>query len=164
MAGLTTARTDHLASRDFDRIANELRAAADRKLQRRVAYAIAKIARPIGREVLEEGASEMPQRGGLADRVAASKVGVSSWFRGQTSFIAIRFRNSIRLKGLNRGYLRHPVFADSAETRDEWTWVSQSVPGQAFTKALQKRQTAVRGAAVAAAQDVLHDVARSVKG
>lgn len=46
--------------------------------------------------------------------------------------VAVRFgskRASNAALANRKGLIRHPVYADGALTRKEWTWVNQSVPG-----------------------------------
>lgn len=155
--GLRTEGAD-----DFDRIARALKEAADKDLQKAVSGALRDVAKPLGVEVLEEAADEFPHAGGFAAYLAnKGKVLVSNNLRGRVAATEVIFRNKgVQFGSLNKGHLRHPVWARSTETRREWTWVDQNVPSGAFTRAFEKRASRAREAALEAAQGVLDQVAR----
>jgi hypothetical protein len=72
----------------------------------------------------------LPKRGGLAAQIAASKIGVRRYNAGRYPGVRLVARNAYGLARKDRGKLRHPVFADQSQTRDEWTWVDQDIrPG-----------------------------------
>lgn len=141
---------------DLDRIAAALREAGDRDLQKQVSAALRTEAKPLGQEVIRQGADEMPRRGGFADRVRGqSRVGVSNSLRGRTASVQVLLKNKgADLRSLDRGILRHPVFGNRG------AWVAQSVPGQTFSRAFEAQVDKARDAAVKGAQAALDDVAR----
>lgn len=141
---------------DLQRVADALKAAADRDLQKRISAAMRDIAKPLGQDVLEEGAAELPSRGGLSAYVASKgRIGVSNSLRGRTASVTLALRNrGVRFAAMDRGLLRHPVFGNRS------VWVGQSLPAGMFSKAFEKRADEVRPRLVKAAQDALNDVAR----
>lgn len=149
---------------DLQRLADALKEAADKDLQKQVSAAIRGEAKPLGQRVLRRGAEQMPHRGGLAERVAAlGRVGVSNSLRGRVASVQVLLRNKgVDLKAMDAGFVRHPVFARSTQTRKEWTWRRQDVPAGAFTKAFEAGAAEVRDAALRGAQAALDDVARKV--
>lgn len=143
---------------DLQRVADALKEAGDKDLQKRVSAAIRTEAKPLGLRVLHRGAEKMPQRGGLADRVAGmGRVGVSSALRGRVASVQVILRNKgVDLKAMDAGVLRHPVFGNRQ------AWVRQSVPARAFSDAFDAEAAQVQQAVNKAAQDTLDDVARKV--
>lgn len=140
---------------DLQRVADALKQAADKDLQRATSAALRVEAKPLGLRVLRAGAEEMPRRGGLADRVGSlGSVGVSSALRGRSASVSVLLRNKgVDLKSMDAGFVRHRVFGRGP-------WVRQRVPAGAFRRAFEAEAAEVREKAVKAAQGVLDDVAR----
>lgn len=123
-----------VSAEDYRRLAEKL-TKVDRKVARVMRKRLREAAGPIGRHVLEGGISKMPRRGGLqAYLVATSPVRTSVRRSGVDVWMGSKKKSQLAL--LNRGLLRHPVFADSRKTRKEWTWHTQPVPDAAFDEAL----------------------------
>jgi hypothetical protein len=143
-------------SDDLQRVANALKEAGDRDLQKQVSSALRGVAKPLGERVLQRASGKMPRRGGLAERVAGmGRVGVSSSLRGRVASVQVILRNKgVDLKAMDAGFVRHPVFGN------RHAWARQTVPARAFTEAFEAESAEVQKAATKAAQDVLDDVAR----
>ena len=144
---------------DLQKVADALKDAADKDLQKQVSAALRTEAKPLGAKALARGAEQMPHRGGLAERVAGmGRVGVSSALRGRIASVSVILRNKgVDLKSMDAGVLRHPVYARAGQPR---TWVRQSVPAGAFRRAFDAEADDARKAATKATQNVLDDVAR----
>jgi hypothetical protein len=84
--------------------------------------------KPLAVDVPKAARALLPKRGGLADRVADS---FSKIQRTNTEVKFLMQPKKVRgLRLIDRGKVRHPVYANAAKTRDEWKWVTQSVtPG-----------------------------------
>lgn len=146
---------------DLQRVADALKEAGDKDLQKQISGALRGEAKPLGLRVLRRGAEEMPHRGGLSERVAGGSIGVSSALRGRVASVSVILRNKgVDLKAMDAGILRHPVFGRADRTRKDWAWTRQSVPAGAFRRAFEAEAAEVREKAVKAAQGVLDDVAR----
>lgn len=150
--------------KDFEKIAKALKAAGDKGLQKEVSKAIREEARPLGRRVLEEGADELPESGGLADRVRdLGRVGVSASLAGRVASVRIILRNKgAGLGVIDRGIIRHPVYPRFGVPREEWTWTEQPVRAGAFSRPFRRQVGPVRKAALKGAKKALSDAARSV--
>lgn len=147
---------------DLDRIAHALKEAGDKELQKAVSGAFREVARPLGQDVIEEASEEFPHAGGFADYLRSKgKVLVSSSLRGRVASVQVIFRNKgVQFGALNKGRLRHPVFARSSQTSRQWTWTTQNVHPGAFDRAFEKRASRAQEVALEAAQGVLDDIAR----
>lgn len=143
---------------DLERVARAFRE-GDKDLQRKVSAAMRNAAKPLGEVVVRAGASVMPHRGGFAARVAATRVGVTNSLRGKSATVTIRARSleGYDLAGLDRGLLRHPVFARAGARR---VWASQPVPAGAFSAAFRLRAPQVQRDVLNAADGVLDTIAR----
>lgn len=108
---------------------------ADKQLAAKVRKGIRDEAKPVAVEVIKEGARKVPARGGLRALVEDASPTVTVTSRGVTMTLYNRRRTN--LSALDRGYIRHPVFASKALPRSEWKWVKQMTPQtkNAFTDA-----------------------------
>lgn len=147
---------------DLQRLANALKASGDKDLRARVGKAIRDEAKPLGKRVVDRGSEEMPQRGGLADRLRdQGKVGVALSLRGKVAAVRLTLRNpGADLYQINRGILRHPVFARKG--RDKRVWVAQPVPALAFKRAFDDQVEPARKVAIKAVESALDEIARKV--
>ncbi len=119
---------------DYVELIKRIRGLGDKKLQRRLNAKLRRATGPMGRRIIEAGARKMPRHGGLAHLVFMNGRASTSLLPGG---VRLNLRNrSASLSALNRGILRHPVFARTDKTRDEWKWISQDVPAEAFSDAL----------------------------
>lgn len=83
---------------------------ADRVIKRHVVGAIKASAQDSGETVIKDGSASMPSRGGLRDYLqSGGKVGIR--LRSDGAFLTLTNRQGIQLAPLDKGDLRHPVFA-----------------------------------------------------
>jgi hypothetical protein len=136
----------------------------DRALKRELYKEFRAIGKPIGAKVVAEGSAEMPRHGGLAARVAASKVGQSNSTTGRTVGVALRFKTapsatgqSYDLKAMDEGNVRHPVFARPG-VKKVWR-VTRVTPG-AFTGPFEASRAQGAAAALRAMETVAAEAAR----
>jgi hypothetical protein len=111
-----------------------------RSLRRELYKGLQRAARP-AKDAAREGASRLPQRGGLAARVAGARFSVRAT-AGRNPRVRITAteagRGKVNLASLDRGRLRHPLFGDRGH------WFSQAVPPQWFSGPIAARADAVR--------------------
>ena len=99
---------------------------APKEIQREIRKELRTTAKEIGKEVLEAGAKEQPQGGGLADWIIkTARLGVSIAQIRLELALGVKSGDLIRRLN-NKGILRHPVFADPKKPRDEWSWTDQT--------------------------------------
>lgn len=114
----------------------------DKDIQREIRKEMNGTIRAAGRNVVGDvkraAASDLPQTGGLADRVAARPVKVSVGQRGVTIRVV-----GTDARSTERGRLRHPVFARSGQAR---TWVNQAIRPGWFTRRMQQETPTFRRA------------------
>lgn len=144
---------------DLGKFAQALRDAED-DLLGKLGDRFRKIGRPIGLRSVKDGAGDLPESGGLAARIrGTAAVDVDLTLRGRIIAAGLGLSARADLDSLERGILRHKVFDRPGRTP---TWVQQPVPANAFERALERRTTEVRKAALGAVNEVLRDVARKV--
>jgi hypothetical protein len=136
----------------------KLKAAEGGKLlQRELNKALREAAKPLIPRVQESARSTLPAGGGLAERVASSKIRAQVT-SGRDPGVVIRASGRKR-RELDQGRLRHPVYARPNQTRSEWTWVSQSVPSGWFTDPLRRAAPGVRPHLLAALEETARKIA-----
>lgn len=142
-------------------IAHRLNEAAERTLTNAVRKSMRDVAKPVGQQVVQEAAQPMPQRNGFADRVRSrTTVGIQSAIASRTVHVTIAARNpGSNLASLNKGILRHPVWARAGVER---VWRTQHVPADAFTKALAVHASPVRDEVLRAMQSTLNTITRGL--
>jgi hypothetical protein len=141
----------------FRQAAKALNEAGDKTLRKEVYGAFRRAVKPLGESVIAVGSAQLPRRGGLAARVAASKVGQSNATTGKNPAVSmsIRSREGYNLKAMDAGILRHPVFAQPGQKR---VWAQQSIRALAFTTPFEAGAPAVRDEVMKALQAVADDI------
>jgi len=106
---------------------------APKEIQREIRAELRTVSKELGAEVLEAGAEQMPQGGGLAGYLLArSRVGVS--ITGIRMELALGVPKKSLIALLDRtGVVRHPVFGNRE------AWANNSVPPKTWTEAFLKR-------------------------
>jgi hypothetical protein len=136
------------ATADFIKAAKALNEAGDRELRKAVYKSFRTAALPLGQAMVEGLAEAMPKRGGLSDRVRGAKPAVRNATTGSNPRVMITFRlppyKNPRLKAMDEGELRHPIFVRQGEPRKMWRWTSQSVPAGGASKAFEAGAPGVR--------------------
>ena len=142
------------SAEDYQRMQAKLKD-IDKKVARIYRKRLREAAPPLGRHVLEYGIEKMPKRGGLQAYLKGnSPISTSARPSGVDLWLGSKKKSQLSL--LNRGMLRHPVFADPTATRTftkatatkkgiktssntvrQWAWVNQKVPAEAFDEALK---------------------------
>lgn len=140
----------------YTELVKQVRALGDQKLKRSMMARLRKAAAPMGRTIIERGAAHMPARGGF--RALLLSTGRST-VTPLTSGVRLNLRSSrSTLRALDRGYLRHPVFARWYRLRDLWAWANTAVPPEAFTTAFAHMSDEARQALV----DAMGDISREL--
>lgn len=148
-------------SADFERAAHALTALGDRKLRLATGKGLRIAAKPLGQDMTRSLAGDMPRRGGLSARVAASQVRILASLVGRNPRVVIRLKTSegYRLKAMDEGNLRHPVFAKAGAKR---RWVRQTVPAGGATRAFNAGAPRVRSVLTRELQQAFDAAAREV--
>lgn len=127
---------------------------ADKQLRKDLLKEIRTEGKPTVDDVKASARSSLPQRGGLAARVASQSYGVRTRMSGRSAGVRIQGtgRTVRGLRQLDAGTLRHPVFGDRS------TWVSQSVEPGYFTKPIEEDLPRFRKAV----EDAMEQTARAI--
>lgn len=129
-----------------------LREAEAKGLQRELRRGLLEGAAPLIPVAHAAARTELPRRGGLADRVGARPVKVRVSFAKSPSVrIAVAGTDA---GSTNRGRLRHPTFGH----RDRW--VNQAIKPGWFTDSMRQAAPTVRPRLVAAMERVAQQIAR----
>ena len=129
---------------DWRRTSRQLKEIDDKHLKTAMRREIREAAVPIGQQVLQEAGSQMPKRGGLAERITGGKASLLMTL-GSNVKIKLTTSQGDKLTGEEHGEIRHPVFGRPTKLRKEWAWVPQRVPAGLFYAAFEKRREDLAG-------------------
>lgn len=129
---------------------------AEKDIRKAIRDALTAAGKPLATDVVREGSSELPARGGLRARVAASRGAVSGSFTARGASVSIRIADRMKdaLGGMDEGLLRHPVFGNQS------VYVAQQIPKGAFSRAFDRGAPETRERVARSIQQVLEDIAR----
>jgi hypothetical protein len=102
---VTTRGTERLV-----RLAAAIRDAGDKGLQKELMRAMQRSTRPLKKAARDGAIQILPHRGGLAERVAASRFAAQTRTRGKGAGVRIKGASDMDISAMNRGRLRHPVY------------------------------------------------------
>jgi hypothetical protein len=141
------------------RLSRQLKEAGDKGLQRELTKAISQAVKPLKSELPASARSHLPRRGGLAERVAASKVGFSRRTKGNTVGLRVQAKNAYHLAQMDKGHVRHPVFKRKEERNRSAVRVTQKVDPGWFTDPTEAAAPRIRREV----QQAMDTVAKKIK-
>lgn len=145
-------------ARDLEQLSRALKESGDRELRKVLLASIRKTNKPTIDHVRESARENLPSTGGLADLVAASKIGTRT--RLTTKAVGIEIRGtgkSVRnLRRLNEGKLRRPLFGNKSY------WFEQDVRPNWFTDPIEKDLPRIHQGLTHVMGDVAQKIKRSV--
>lgn len=133
---------------ELEKVGRRLVEIGDNQLRKQLLKGIRTAAKPLVEDIRESARDQLPHRGGLAELIAKSKMGIRTRLSGNVS-VRLVATSPHDLDQLNRGKLRHPVFGDREN------WATQDVPKGWFDKPVEKREPAIRDAVL----DAMHEIA-----
>lgn len=112
-------------------------------------------------KIEESARQKIPRRGGFqAQFIPSLRLKVQQRNTGRYPGVRLVANYPGRISRIDRGFLRHPIFPDTAtKTRDEWDWMSQKIPAGFFTDPIKADLAEVR----ASVEDALDRVARQIE-
>lgn len=128
-------------------VSKRLKDIGDRALKNELARNIRAVTKPVIADLRQAALRTLPREGGLAARVAGSKIGTRTTTTGNNVGVRIVARSGYDLDAIDRGTLRHPVFGTDR-------WVTQSVPAGWWSKTLKADEAKVREAVINAVETI----------
>ena len=122
--------TDEVSIRgaeDLAKAAKQIKEMGDKTLRRELTRAIREASKPAQAAIRASALEELPKRGGLAAKVASSRVTTKIRTSARTAGVRIQATNLHDIAAMNRGRLRHPVFGNKN------VWVNQKIKPGWFT-------------------------------
>jgi hypothetical protein len=144
MSGGTQLKAIHQALKEFG--AKDLRNELNRGATRSV--------RPVRAEVRRAARVRLPKRGGLAKRVAASKITTRRVYTGRSAGVSLRVTSNYHIGTMNRGIVRHPVFGN------EDTWTTQIINRGWWNEAIRKTAPGARREMQRVINEIAGDLAK----
>jgi hypothetical protein len=149
--------TPEAAARDMAQLGRQLKA-APKELTKQLRREMRAEAKPTIQDIKSYARAILPNRGGLADRVASQSYGLRSSFA--TKGVGIKFvgngKSVKSLKDIDAGRLRHPVFGNRKK------WVQQSVTPGFFTGPIEDDVPRIRAAMVKAMEKTANEAIKGV--
>lgn len=142
---------------DLERVAKALKAAGAGDLRKELLKGIREAGKPVVQAVKDNISPALPDRGGLAARVAGSKFAVRNRLAGKSAGVRIVATSDMPSIDTmdRRGFVRHPTFGDRKK------WVSQRVPAAGwFSEPIASRADGFRKGI----QRAMDDVANKIEG
>ena len=112
---------------------------ADRSIKNEFTKELRTAGKPAGEAVRTAYADSMPRRGGFAESLRTSKVGVRNRLSGKGAGVRVEVANDHSLRLIEKGRLRHPVFGNRKAK-----WAEQKVPAGVGNKAFAKQKYRVQ--------------------
>jgi hypothetical protein len=135
-------------ARQIANLARELKAAARGDLRRLLLKDIRPAARPLIDEAKKSALENLPKSGGLAAEVASTEIKVRTSLSGSYARLRLVGISPHRLRSLDAGRVRHPVFGDLSN------WVTQDIKPGWWTTAMEAESPEVRKAIVRSVETV----------
>lgn len=152
---------------DFLKLSKALKNAGQKDLRKELHNAMKKAAKPLIPDARAAALARLPQRGGLAKRVAKQtftvQVRTAEKLHGVRVARPRRFYASAQLN--DKGVVRHPVHAKPGTTRKEQAWRTQPVPAAKgwFDEAMKQQGPQITQDVIDAMETVARKIAKEVK-
>lgn len=127
-----------VGAEQFTEVARRLKTHGDRKALLKQFYsAINRAAKPLKSDIRSAARDRLPHRGGLAERIASSRITVTRRTTGNAAGISIKGTNGYDIGAIDRGRVRHLVYGHRP-------WMSQKVHKGFWTDPLEAGAPAVQ--------------------
>lgn len=136
-------------------VSRALKDLGDKDLSRGVFRGLNRATIPLREDARRSAATVLPQRGGLAERVARSRM-TTRRRAGRNPGISIQAKGMPQLRSMDRGMVRHPVYGRAP-------WVTQRITPGWFTEPMQAGAPEVRRELLQVLDDAARELARRVR-
>jgi hypothetical protein len=143
---------------EFARLSRQLKEAGQKGLQREFTQAISRSVKPLKAELPASARTHLPRRGGLAERVAGSRIGFTRRTSGRGVGLRVQAKNAYHLAQMDKGFVRHPVFKRRGEESRSFVWVTQRVIPGWFTDPTDAAAPRIRREVLRAMDDVARKI------
>jgi hypothetical protein len=136
------------------RLSKQLKDAADKDLQKELNQAINRALKPVKADIRASAAATLPKRGGLAGKVARSRITTRKRTSAKAAGIRLVATNTISLYHLNKGEVRHRKGGDINAGQ------VQPIPPGWFTRPAEAANPRVQAEIVQAMDVIAHKIVR----
>jgi hypothetical protein len=116
---------------DLDRLGKRLKAMGDGGLRSELLAGIRKAAKPLPQAVRASALEKLPQRGGLAARIAGSRMSTRTRLSGNNVGVRFEAKGVYNLRRMDRGQVRHMAFGNPK------SWHTQEIPEGWFSQPIE---------------------------
>lgn len=151
-------------AKEFADLVGALKAAGRTDLKNELYKGLGRATKPLKPLVQQSARKRLPRRGGLAEKVAKSRITVKKTTAGNKIGVRLVGSNRIDIRSMDAGRLRWPVFPKPNQSRQQWKWHERHIrPGWwseplGSTAPRQARQEVIR--AVGTVKDKLDRATR----
>ena len=143
---------------DFLKLSKALKHAGRTELRKELTSSLKRTAKPLIGKTREEARRRLPQKGGLAKRVAKAPQRIQVRTGAKTAGVRVVVgKSNSGARGANKGVIRHPVFGNRK------VWVNQSVPPGWFDDPLRESAPEVRRGLEKAIESIADKVVREAR-
>lgn len=139
----------------MDLVARTLRQMGDKELAREIYKALNRATSKMKADAKAEAGRRLPQRGGLARRVAGAKLSTRRK-GGRNPGVAIVAKGMDQLARMDEGQVKHPVYGN----RD--VWVTQDITGGWFSEPMEAGKPEAARQIEEAMDDLAVEIARKL--
>lgn len=132
-------------------LSRRLKQAGEKDLQRELSKGIAQALEPLRTQLPRSAMAKLPRRGGLAKRVADSKIRTTRRNTGRSVGLRLRADNSDNIRRIDRGEVRHPTYG-------HLPWQRQRVTPGWFTDPTEALAPQARAQVEAAMTEVVRKI------
>jgi hypothetical protein len=136
-------------------VTRALKQFGDKDLSRGVYRGLNRATIPLRADARRSAATVLPQRGGLADRVAKSRM-TTRRRAGRNPGISIQAKGMPQLRAMDRGVVRHPVYGRGP-------WVTQRITPGWFTDPMEAGAAGVRRELLRVLDEAARELIRKIR-
>lgn len=146
-------------------LSQALKAADETALRRELEQGVREPVKALIPIIEAHAVATLPKRGGFATYFAGSlRLRVVRSNRGAYPGLRLVGQYPGRIRRIDAGNLRHPVFADPGKDRGEWSWVTQPIEPGFFSKPCEEQGPTILEAVEKAMQAVADKVSIEMGG
>lgn len=149
-------RAEIETAQNLDLVAKVLRDIGDKELSRELYRGLNRVTADLKKDAKAEALKRLPSRGGLARRVASSRMATKRLY-GANPGLKITASGKAQLPAMDEGTVRHPVYGNRS------TWVDQQVSGGWFSEPMFEGRDEIRSALDDLLEDLAAKAARKIE-
>ena len=137
-------------------LARTLRELGARDLSNELMRGLTRAVAPMRSAIRASALSTLPSRGGLAGRIARSRITTRRRTGGRTAGVSLVTSSEHSIRQMDRGILKHPVFGNKE------VWVTQRVNSDWWSRPIRDHAAGAREEMDRVMEEIARDVAKRI--